>query len=81
MVFFRLRTKAAYSLLGHMGAVLGYTASMQWLEEQDLAMVVLANVGTMHVGQALPNAASIAVNAEFIATAIDCAQQSFEHDA
>ena len=63
---FRIRTKAGFSLLGHMGAVLGYTASMQWFEDQDLAMVVLANVGTMHVGQPLPNAANVACQEAFL---------------
>jgi len=64
---FRVRTQAGYNLLGHMGAVLGYTASMQWFEDKDLAMVVLANVGTMHIGQSLPNAATLAYQEKFLA--------------
>ena len=63
---FRVCTQAGYTLVGHMGAVLGYTASMQWFEGQDLAMVVLANVGTMHIGQSLPNAATLAYQEKFL---------------
>ena len=39
---------------------------MQWFENKDLAMVVLANVGTMHIGQTLPNAATLAYQEKFL---------------
>jgi hypothetical protein len=40
--------------------------AMQWFENKDLAMVVLANVGTMHIGQTLPNAATLAYQEKFL---------------
>jgi len=39
---------------------------MQWFEDKDLAMVVLANVGTMHIGQSLPSAATFACQERFL---------------
>ena len=68
------QTAGGQSMLGHMGAVLGYTAAMHWLEDSDLAIAVVANVGTMHIGQNLPNAATIAMDDNFIqqARAVAC---------
>ena len=52
-----------------MGAVLGYTGSMQRSDENNIAIVVLANVGTMHAGQGLPSAASLALDNDFLEAA------------
>ena len=39
-----------YTVLGHGGGTLGFTAGMYWLEDTDIVVVVLANVGGMHSG-------------------------------
>jgi D-alanyl-D-alanine carboxypeptidase len=35
---------------GHSGGTLGFTAYMYWLENTDIIVVMLANVGGMHSG-------------------------------
>jgi hypothetical protein len=39
--------RAAY---GHSGGTLGFTAYMYWLEDSDIIVAMLANVGGMHSG-------------------------------
>ncbi len=56
----------AYFLYGHSGSVLGYTGAMYWSQTDDVAIVVLSNVGSMHIGQKLPDASSLALNTEFL---------------
>ena len=61
------------TLLGHMGAVLGYTAALHWFDDCDISMALLANIGTMHIGtahtaQTHPSAASLAVNERWLKT-------------
>jgi len=46
------------TLVGHTGGVLGYGASMHWVEGADAVVVVLHNLGTMHAGRATPAAGS-----------------------
>ncbi|UCG86834.1 MAG: hypothetical protein JSW71_23560 [Gemmatimonadota bacterium] len=41
-----------YTILGHGGGTLGFTAGMYWLEDTDIVVVFLANVGGMHSGLA-----------------------------
>ena len=38
------------SLIGYDGGVLGFGGVMGWLEGEDLVVVILTNVGTMHAG-------------------------------
>jgi len=48
-----LRIKDYYSdraVIGHGGGTLGFTAKMYWLEETDIVVVLLTNVGEMHSG-------------------------------
>ncbi len=40
------------SLIGYDGGVLGFGAVMGWLEHEDLVIVVMTNVGSMHSGDA-----------------------------
>lgn len=75
---FKTRIEPGVSLIGHMGSVLGYTGSMQWLAGSDLVMVVLANVGTMHIGESLPSAASVASSRAFIEAAVAYGDQLVE---
>jgi hypothetical protein len=39
-----------YTILGHGGGTLGFTAGMYWLEDTGIVVVMLANVGGMHSG-------------------------------
>ncbi len=39
-----------YAAFGHSGGTLGFTAYMYWLEDTDIIVVMLANVGGMHSG-------------------------------
>ena len=39
-----------YAAFGHSGGTLGFTAYMYWLEDTDVTLVMLANVGGMHSG-------------------------------
>lgn len=39
-----------YAILGHGGGTLGFTAGMYWLEDTDIVVVLLTNVGQMHSG-------------------------------
>jgi D-alanyl-D-alanine carboxypeptidase len=68
-------TDSATYLIGHNGAVLGYTATMYWLEKEDLSMVVLANVGTMHAGPKLAAAGRLAMDPKFIQAAVNVANK------
>jgi D-alanyl-D-alanine carboxypeptidase len=52
-------------IIGHSGSVLGFTGAMYWHETEDLAVAIVANVGTMHIGQNLPGARSILSNSRF----------------
>ena len=38
------------SAYGHSGGTLGFTAYMYWVEDTDVILVMLANVGGMHSG-------------------------------
>ena len=46
-------------IIGHTGSVLGFTGAMFWHETEDIAVAIVANVGTMHIGQDLPGAYSV----------------------
>ncbi|MEQ8743687.1 serine hydrolase domain-containing protein [Parasphingorhabdus sp.] len=63
---FRRTLEDGRRLVGHTGGVQGYSASVHWLEKQDLSIAVLANVGTMHTGEKLANATTLAFNCDFI---------------
>ncbi|MEM9317187.1 MAG: serine hydrolase, partial [Pseudomonadota bacterium] len=39
-----------HARLGHGGGTLGFSAGMYWLEDTDVVVVVLTNIGAMHSG-------------------------------
>lgn len=39
-----------FTLVGHSGGTLGFTTTMHWVEEADLILVMMANIGGMHSG-------------------------------
>jgi len=39
-----------YTIIGHGGATLGFSAAMYWLEDTDIVVILMVNVGQMHSG-------------------------------
>jgi len=39
-----------HNAFGHSGATLGFTAFMYWIEDTDIIIVMLTNIGQMHSG-------------------------------
>lgn len=70
----------AGKILGHSGSVLGFTGSMYWHETEDVAVVMLANVGTMHIGQKLPGAYTVVSKSDFFQHAIELTKSRRKHD-
>ncbi|RDW56668.1 hypothetical protein BP6252_14054 [Coleophoma cylindrospora] len=67
--------------VGHSGSVLGYTGTMWWKEkgddgDEDCAIVVLANVGTVHAGTTPSNATAVAMETDFLWHALQLASCS-----
>lgn len=73
---FRSEYPDGLAVIGHSGSVLGFTASMYWVEGVDVAVAVLANVGTMHSGRVPASAGSVARARAFIDQAVRLAAQS-----
>ncbi|MCJ8337377.1 MAG: beta-lactamase family protein [Pseudomonadales bacterium] len=72
---FHITLDAGHRFLGHTGSVLGYSSVMHWSESQDLAIVVLSNVGTMHIGtKKQGSAVSLGFDAQFIRHALEYAE-------
>lgn len=61
---FRLDTPVG-KVIGHPGSVLGYTGALFWHETEDIAVALVANVGTMHIGQAIPGAFTVTLEPTF----------------
>ena len=59
--------------LGHFGSVLGFTGGLWWKEEADLAVCVLANIGTMHAGNVPSSACDVVVKTRFLRLASELA--------
>jgi D-alanyl-D-alanine carboxypeptidase len=57
------------TLIGEDGGVLGFGAVMGWLEHEDLVIVVMTNVGSMHSGDAAYYPLKLVKSARFIAAA------------
>lgn len=66
---FRRETEGGYTVVGHTGGVLGFSAAAYWFEDRDIIVVVLSNIGVMHVGKRPPNGAALAYENTFISTA------------
>ncbi|MFT5141801.1 MAG: D-alanyl-D-alanine carboxypeptidase [Rhodothermales bacterium] len=72
---FRNEYPDGLAVIGHSGAVLGFTGSLFWLEEGDVVVAVVSNVGTMHSGRNPGSAGSVARAREFIDAAIRLAAE------
>ena len=67
---FRYEYPDGLVLIGHSGSVLGFTASMYWVEGADVAVAVVTNVGTMHSGSVPASASSVARARAFVEQAM-----------
>lgn len=65
---FRERLEGA-TLIGEDGGVLGFGAVMGWLEQDDLVIVVMTNVGSMHAGEAAYYPLKLVKSARFLRAA------------
>ena len=66
---FRERLAGA-NLIGEDGGVLGFGAVMGWLEHEDLVIVVMTNVGSMHSGEAAFYPLKLVRSASFLRAAL-----------
>ncbi|KAL5323690.1 hypothetical protein ACEPPN_008231 [Leptodophora sp. 'Broadleaf-Isolate-01'] len=57
--------------IGHHGGVLGFTASLWWKEEGDVAVCILSNVGTMHCGDVPSSSGRVFARSHFLELAIE----------
>jgi D-alanyl-D-alanine carboxypeptidase len=55
---------------GHNGNVLGFSGSLWWSENGEIATAVLANVGSMHAGETPPTASRLALYSDFTSLAL-----------
>ena len=60
-------------LVGMDGGVLGFGAVMGWLEDQDLVIVLMTNVGSMHSGDAAEYPLRLIKSAAFLRAARELA--------
>jgi len=66
---FRWELPGGIALLGHDGDVLGFSASLYWLEDDDLVVAAACNVGTMHAGEVPVRLRNVVKNPKFIEAA------------
>jgi D-alanyl-D-alanine carboxypeptidase len=66
---FRWELPSGSVLLGHDGDVLGFSASLYWLENHDLVVAGACNVGSMHAGEVPIRLREVVKDPEFIETA------------
>jgi len=71
---FKLKTKKG-DFLGHSGSVLGFASTMYWSEEEDVALSLVGNVGTMHAGD-VTSAAHVGLQEEFLELVLKLAKLS-----
>ncbi|KAG4440733.1 hypothetical protein IFR05_003777 [Cadophora sp. M221] len=56
--------------IGHHGGVLGFTASLWWKEDGDVAVCILSNVGTMHCGDVPSSSGRVFARSDFLKLAV-----------
>lgn len=61
-------------VIGHTGDVLGFSATMGWLEGEDMVLVLLANGGSMHSGTGAYFLAQLLADTQVIQRAKELAQ-------
>ncbi|KAK0101781.1 hypothetical protein ONS95_006933 [Cadophora gregata] len=72
---FRWPSQKGYGTwIGHHGGVLGFTASLWWKEEGDVAVCLLSNVGTMHCGTVPSSSGAVFSRSEFLKLATELSE-------
>lgn len=61
--------------IGHNGGVLGFTASLWWKEEGDVAVCLLSNVGTMHCGVVPSSSGAVFSKSDFLKLATELSER------
>ena len=57
-----------FTLIGHDGGVLGFSATLYWIERADAVVVAMSNVGNMHSGEVRKTLTSVVKRADFLET-------------
>ena len=66
-------------MIGHQGGALGFNAYMAWLEDEDIAIVLLSNLGTIHSGAGeTRHVRKLLETTGFLSAAIELARQADE---
>jgi D-alanyl-D-alanine carboxypeptidase len=63
---FREEHPAGFALIGHNGGVLGFSATLYWIEGADAVVAAMCNVGMMHSGEVPMKLNSIVKKKEFL---------------
>jgi D-alanyl-D-alanine carboxypeptidase len=73
---FRKEYPGGLAVIGHDGGVLGFSASLYWIEGADAVVAVLCNVGSMHSGEVAGTPRLIGKEPELIQAALRIARAS-----
>ncbi|MEO1280596.1 MAG: serine hydrolase domain-containing protein [Pseudomonadota bacterium] len=74
---FRMDAGKGVALIGHQGGALGFNAVMAWIEGTDAAIVILANLGTIHSGHGEEHHVSnLLSNEEFFGALMEIARSA-----
>jgi D-serine dehydratase len=67
---FREEHPDGFTLIGHNGAVLGFSATLYWIEGADAVVAAMCNVGVMHSGEGCKGINSMVKTREFLETVL-----------
>jgi D-serine dehydratase len=67
---FREEHPGGFALIGHNGGVLGFSATLYWIESADAVVAALCNVGVMHSGAGPKGLNSVVKTREFLETVL-----------
>jgi D-alanyl-D-alanine carboxypeptidase len=66
---FRVVFPSGVVVIGHNGSVLGFSASLYWIEGADMVVAVMCNVGAMHSGKSARDRSLVGMDQRFVAVA------------
>jgi D-serine dehydratase len=67
---FREEHPGGFALIGHNGAVLGFSATLYWVERADVVVAAMCNVGATHSGDGPKGLNSVVKSREFLETVL-----------
>jgi D-serine dehydratase len=67
---FREEHPDGFTLIGHNGAVLGFSATLYWIEGADAVVTAMCNVGVTHSGEGCKGINSVVKSREFLETVL-----------